>query len=278
MRIAATFVSASGLLSAAGLCVAAVPFGAMVGAPDMAASAPCAGIAAEPASLGEERPGVKVYAFIVKKPGLTDEQFHAHWRDPHGTLTTRLPYFRRYIQNHGIGSVPTLPGLAPTPYLGIPTVWVDRLSDLEAAGADPLYAPLDRDIDELYIRDQAAWLFTREFVRCASPADRAFVPVKAQVFVRQRPGIPDFERHLAEFAKSVGSLPGVIGLSAALPVDSGDAPMFDGVVEVSFADQAQFEAAWGKDGPADALALLDSFADRAASRGFLAQEERVIWP
>ncbi|HEX2794608.1 MAG TPA: EthD family reductase [Croceicoccus sp.] len=238
----------------------------------------CVDIAVSAPSLGEEGAKVKVYAFIIKKPGLTDEQFHAHWRDPHGTLTATLPYFKRYIQNHGIGSVPTLPGLAPTPYLGIPTVWVDQLSDLEAAVADPRYAPLDRDVDELYIREKAAWLFTREYSRCASPGAKAFAPIKAQVFIKRKPGTADFEQNMALFAKTLGSLPGVVGLTAALPLQGAGEPLFDGVVEVSFEDQADFEAAWTADGPDDALAILDTFGDGAASRGFLAREERVIWP
>ncbi len=273
MRIVASLIVASAL------CMAASPAFAVADVPAAASGASaCTGIATDPPSLGEAQPAVKVYAFIVKKPGLSDEKFHAHWRDPHGTLTKKLPYFKRYVQNHGIGSVPTLPGLTPTPYLGIPTVWVDQLSDLEAAVADPLYVPLDRDIDLLYIREKAAWLFTKEYVRCASPGDPGFIPTKAQIFIKQKPGIADFEQHLARFSQAVGSLPGVIGLTAALPLDGTDAPMFDGVVEVSFADQAHFDAAWTDTGPQAALTMLDTFADRAASRGFLAQEERVIWP
>jgi len=273
MRIVATLIAASGL------CMVSVPAIVLAAAPAGPADvAHCADIAVSAPSLGEEGAKVKVYAFIIKKPGLTDEQFHAHWRDPHGTLTATLPYFKRYIQNHGIGSVPTLPGLAPTPYLGIPTVWVDQLSDLEAAVADPRYAPLDRDVDELYIREKAAWLFTREYSRCASPGAKAFAPIKAQVFIKRKPGTADFEQNMALFAKTLGSLPGVVGLTAALPLQGAGEPLFDGVVEVSFEDQADFEAAWTADGPDDALAILDTFGDRAASRGFLAREERVIWP
>ncbi|WP_164844030.1 EthD family reductase [Croceicoccus ponticola] len=267
------------MIAASGLYLIASPSVVLAGEGTVAADvAKCAGISTSTASLGEKGQKVKVYAFIIKKPGLTDEQFHAHWRDPHGTLTATLPYFKRYVQNHGIGSLPTLPGLTPMPYLGIPTVWVDQLSDLEAAVADPLYAPLDRDVDELYIRDKAAWLFTTEYSRCVSPTNKAFAPIKAQVFIKQKPGTSDFEGHMAEFSKALGSLPGVIGLTAALPLQGSDAPLFDGVVEVSFEDQDHFEAAWTDDGPDGALAMLDTFADRDGSRGFLSREERVIWP
>jgi len=32
---------------------------------------------------------IKVFAFIVKRADLTDEKFHAHWREPHGRLISR---------------------------------------------------------------------------------------------------------------------------------------------------------------------------------------------
>ena len=45
---------------------------------------------------------IKVSAFLPKRADLTDEQFHAHWRHPHGDLAVRTQRIRRYVQLHGI--------------------------------------------------------------------------------------------------------------------------------------------------------------------------------
>ena len=47
---------------------------------------------------------IKIFVMINKQPHMTDEQFHAHWRHPHGTLTCRVPQIRAYVQDHGISS------------------------------------------------------------------------------------------------------------------------------------------------------------------------------
>jgi hypothetical protein len=65
---------------------------------------------------------IKTYAFIVKKAGLSDEQFHAHWRDPHGVMTARIPYFVRYLQNHGVGEECRLAPFPPVPFRGVPVI------------------------------------------------------------------------------------------------------------------------------------------------------------
>ena len=56
---------------------------------------------------------VKVHAFMVKKAGLSDEDFHSHWRDPHGHLAMRVTEIIRYVQDHTYGTNPQFEGWAP---------------------------------------------------------------------------------------------------------------------------------------------------------------------
>ena len=43
---------------------------------------------------------VKCFALLTKKSGMSDEQFHRHWREVHAPLALRIPSLRRYVQSH----------------------------------------------------------------------------------------------------------------------------------------------------------------------------------
>jgi len=62
---------------------------------------------------------------------------------------------------------------------------------------------------------------------------------------------------------------------AAYP--GGAKPPFDAVIEIGFDTEAALHAAWERQGAA-LLQELSSAAALPRSRGFLAREERVIWP
>lgn len=44
----------------------------------------------------------KVFGFIARRPDLTAEEFHAHYRHPHGTLARAMPTLLSYTQSHQI--------------------------------------------------------------------------------------------------------------------------------------------------------------------------------
>lgn len=243
-----------------------------------------AGNAAAAAGI-QPTPDVKVFAFIAKRADLTDEQFHAHWREPHGRLAKQVPQIRRYHQNHGIGAVPTLAGLAPTPYLGIATIWVADLVKLGAIYGDPGYVEVHADELNLLDRSQLIWLVTREWVIAPGPRadDPAFAPSKAQLLLKRRGDVPvaDFEAAIARIAQQGRSRTSAIAATYSLALADAyagtDRPPFDAVIELSFEDPVRLEKAWRRAGPA-MLQRLAKVADIDASRGFLAREERVIWP
>jgi hypothetical protein len=50
---------------------------------------------------GEPSPGVKLLCSITSRPGMTHEDFLAHWRNNHGPLAVKhQPGFWHYVQNH----------------------------------------------------------------------------------------------------------------------------------------------------------------------------------
>jgi hypothetical protein len=63
--------------------------------------------------------------------------------------------------------------------------------------------------------------------------------------------------------------------AAAYPGDA--APLFDAVIEIGFENDGALDEAWERHG-AHLLQELSLYSALPRSRGFLAREERVIWP
>lgn len=216
---------------------------------------------------------IKALAFLVKLPRLSDAAFFAHWRHPHGTMTRRIPQFRRYVQNHRIGD---LPGFATGPWLGVPAIWLDDLSALAEAQLHPEYAPLDADGDNMYIRDRTAWLVGSETNVKAQAADAASMPIKAILLLGNGSAPADAAAVLNLTNELAETLSGITGASVTMPVDLTAPAPCAALIELSFGDRAAFDAAWH-----DGRDVVDSVArltDLPNSHGILAREERVIWP
>lgn len=217
---------------------------------------------------------IKIYAFLVKLEQLSDEEFHAHWRDPHGTLTKRIPQFKRYEQNHGIGPVPSLPGLNKTQYLGIPAVWVDTAEDLGAAQSHPDYVPLDADGDLLYDKSQIDWLLAHEQVILPQNRLPGDACARAMLFLKARSQRIENENCVTAIAALRAHLPQLIGASFSLPLHEFGPSPYDAVMELDFANQSKLLSSWSETW--DTLKPQLDFADLEASKGFRAQAERLI--
>ena len=84
---------------------------------------------------------IKVSAFLPKRADLTDEQFHAHWRHPHGDLAVRTQRIRRYVQLHSFD-----PAISadirnsrngPEQYDGVAQLWFDSFEDMAVNAGNP---------------------------------------------------------------------------------------------------------------------------------------------
>lgn len=47
-------------------------------------------------------PKRKVFGLLARKPGLTPQEFHDHYRHPHGTMGLSISTLRDYVQSHQI--------------------------------------------------------------------------------------------------------------------------------------------------------------------------------
>jgi hypothetical protein len=228
----------------------------------------------ETPNLGYQVAGSKIYALLVKLPQLTLGQFSEHWRDPHGTLTKRLPYFKRYVQNHSLEVLGSVPGFTPIPFDGIPAVWVEQPEDLEKASNDPRYVDLDADVDKLYQRSKTVWIQGTEYIWCRSDGSAPTNVVKAMLFFKKS-GNAQLSAGLNQFLTIVQSLmPTAVEVSVLIPDDQNQGP-YDVVVEVVFTTNSAFESAWRWEGD-QIVEAAELFANMNGSGAFLARGETVI--
>ena len=229
---------------------------------------------------------IKVFAFIAKRRDISEQQFHAHWREPHGRLTQAVGQIQRYIQNHAIGGAGELSGLAAMRYQGIATIWVEEPATLDEIFANPAFLPVKQDEANFLEQEHLAWLICDSHVhgQTADPANISAVPGKIMLFLRRSQYLSgvEFAQRLqgaAQWGKR--TLPGIAQVSVDLPradvYDDANPSLFDGVLELSVGDRESAEQAWCTQGAA-CLGQLQDLVRMDASRGFLAQEERFIWP
>jgi uncharacterized protein (TIGR02118 family) len=83
-------------------------------------------------------PKLKMFAAIPRRPDISSQKFHDHWRHPHGTMARRIPLIRKYAQGHQIHC--DLLGPDQTRFEGIAEVWVDSIDDAQYFPGEPVYA------------------------------------------------------------------------------------------------------------------------------------------
>jgi hypothetical protein len=226
---------------------------------------------------------VKVHAFMVKKAGLSDEDFHRYWRDPHGHLAMRVTEIIRYVQDHTYGSAPRFDGWAPLSYDGLPAVWFADIATATGLHTNPDFKESHADEENLVERDQLGWLRSTETVVVPGPALAPGDPElwKLTLLVRMRR--PEDTGALVDVVGDVaGTLPGLVRATVSLPRPdqyTQAAPLVDGVLEFAFGSRTELESATdGASFRQAGLPALEELVDPGRSSAAWTYEERWIWP
>jgi len=100
---------------------------------------------------------VKLVGCLRRKPDISAEEFHRHWKEVHGPLVMSVPefarYVRKYVQGHTVpDKVPGFPRPTFTPFDGVAELWFDNVADIGKAFAEPRYLEVIRP-DELKFLD-----------------------------------------------------------------------------------------------------------------------------
>jgi hypothetical protein len=80
---------------------------------------------------------IHFFALIPRIQGVSSQEFHDHWRHPHGTMGRHSPTLRSYVQAHQIHT--DLLGSEQAEFEGIAESTFDTLTDALAFGDEPYY-------------------------------------------------------------------------------------------------------------------------------------------
>jgi uncharacterized protein (TIGR02118 family) len=227
---------------------------------------------------------IKGYSLLARRPDVSSEFFHEHWRTVHADHAQKLTTLRRYIQAHRIDA--QVPGFAQSPYEGIAEVWWDDIAAADRVASDPDYLNGAR-LDEPTFIDmpRLANVLTSErpLLRCDVTPEEPEVALL--LMLKRRPGVALEEfrsRWPAEAEIALTASPRVCRVVTSLTLtatyaEAADEPVYDGVAELSWPDRSRYEDDWGDCGSAVAAAVM-AFCDAERTHGHLAEENRVIWP
>lgn len=229
---------------------------------------------------------IKCFSVLPKRPDISDEKFHAHWRGIHAEHAKRIPSIRRYVQSHRIPE--RVPGFRPAPYEGSPETWFD---DFETA----ISLRESREHREGALLDEPNFIdvprmqrvATTEHVVLAGPdMQRRSRPLKVLLFLKRKAGltVEDFQRRwLGEHAALAKRLPSLLRHVQCTPLAQLYAapvpPAFDGVEELWWPDLTAYRACSSSaQWRAAQIENLGALIDLGTSAAFAAEENRVIWP
>ncbi len=215
-------------------------------------------------------------ALLVRKEGLTHEEFLDHWLNEHVPIAREIPGVVKYLT-----TVPTDPESAE--FDGIAELYFEDLDALHASLGheasrdydpdDPKSKAAREDVDNFLAIEDRPRFVGEEIVR----KDEGDGPYKHAAFLVRKEGMSheEFVDHwLNEHVPIAREIPGVVKYKTSLPVDPG-ASEFDGLAELYFEDLDALHASLGREGSRDYDP--DDPKSRAAREdvdNFLAIEER----
>ena len=225
---------------------------------------------------------IKLIEFVHKRPDISDERFHYHWKVIHGPLGQGMVHLIRYIQLHRIA--PSLPGLPTLECEGVVEGWFESMETVEKTFVDPAYLEHTLPDEELFL-DQARLtaIFADEELLVPGTPDRP-IGAKAMLSLRRRPDLSteEFRQGWREFSERLIAAAHPVHFSRSVPraaeYEEGRQPLYDGFDFVTWESLEALERAWSSDAVRALLPSLGDFADPSRSAGFVAEEYRVTWP
>jgi uncharacterized protein (TIGR02118 family) len=116
-----------------------------------------------PGPEARDEPVVKLVCMVKRRPGMTVDDFHRHWRTVHSPLNCDTPsiarYFVRYERNHRVPADYERPGSAD--FDGTAVEWYPSVRAFYDMIGEPAYRDLIYPDEERFLdRDHLLWLLT----------------------------------------------------------------------------------------------------------------------
>ena len=148
--------------------------------------------------------GIKLFAFIRRRPGMSPEEFHAYWRDVHAAHIANTPGLRRHVRryelNHriaadyareqGSGEV------ASGDFDGAAVLWFDDQAALQAYLDEPGHAEWGAEDMPKFASPDLATVVTDDASVIVDDPRRADAQLKLACILRRH---ADYETRLADF-------------------------------------------------------------------------------
>jgi hypothetical protein len=218
---------------------------------------------------------VTSFALLVRRPGLTEQEFRSHWRDVHAPLVGHIDYLRGYAQHRADRDV--LDAAArPSSFDGIAEFWWDDRSSAVRPHTDPLYTgyaqqdePRFLDVTRL-ISLQSVPVFLLESAPPRGEREAASLLLLARpIATNARDFAVGCER---AWRRAVADAPGAVDECILHLVDHsgvGDPSPVDAIVMCRWGD-ALARSAWHRS------VLVDDGRDESRSRLFTSDEHVVL--
>lgn len=222
---------------------------------------------------------IQFFALIPKKAGISKQEFHDHWRHPHGTMGRQIPTLRSYVQCHQIET--SLLNADQHKFEGIAESTFETLKDAEGFGNEPFYKTYIQPDEPNFVNGPGLeWLNTEEEVLIpkltkeegATYADSLWLhlnlPVSFKILQFIRPdGNPTWAGNSdAELGHKIGAMRHVRNYSI------GDKPSYIGVRQLWWPTLSAFEEGVAK----DPEAFKHLLGQAGSSLTLLAQAERFL--
>ncbi len=235
---------------------------------------------------------IKLVCFFRRKPGLSREDFHRHWRDAHGPLIAGTPELARHIvryeQNHRL----------PEDYAredacdfdGATCQWLESMDSFSAFVREPKYRELIAPDEGRFIdRASITLLFTEDDdVKIDGGDARLAAPVKLLCLLKRKQGVHQEQfhahwrgQHAALFVDSDALSRHVIAyhqshrLEGDYARDGGGG--YDGLAEQWYASLDEFQKMVAEPAYAEQIAPDENlFIDRSALTLALSAQPDVI--
>jgi uncharacterized protein (TIGR02118 family) len=184
----------------------------------------------------------KFYELLPKRPDLSDEDFHEHWRYRHAPFSDPVSTLLSYVQSHRepFGAAP----FGESPYEGVAEAWFDSLEEALALGQDPAYTEgAAKDEPNFLAMDELRVLVAEDRgTTTGSGRPERTDRVKLLCFLRRGDGTErDAFEEKRPGADALGGVAGVEQVvqsrAVSLPPPAEEQP-YDGVDELFFADAA----------------------------------------
>jgi uncharacterized protein (TIGR02118 family) len=222
---------------------------------------------------------IKSMSLLERRPDISAEQFHSHWREVHGQLALRITAIRRYVQSHRLRD--TITGIPRLSQEGIAEVWLDDIATANALATNPDFTNYAGP-DELNFMDRSrsVGLTCHERVIIPGPPlRRDDAGVKVMLFLAARPGADGILEGWLDtrLGPMAGALPGLRRLSLAQPVPADVPACYAAVAELSWPDIAGYDRGWASQAAGSLRQSLAEVTDLANSAGMLVEEYRLVW-